>query len=664
MQHPLDKALIIVTAALIPCGICPAQEAKPAPAPQACITVDPGKPGVMVSPTLYGIFFEEINRAGDGGLYAELLQNRSFEDAPDDPRAWTLLKEGNADARITLDKSQPLNPNNPTSLRLEVVNPNSGRAGICNEGFKGRPLDYANLLAAYHEAVKKATTGLCVEAGKDYQVSFYARCGEGFKGPLTVSIEKQDGTVLASRGFTDIGGQWQKHEATLAVGGTDLNARLVVSTRQPGTIWLDMVSLFPKETYQNRANGFRPDLVRMLQAMHPSFVRFPGGCFVEGDSLEESIRWKRTIGDVAVRPGHWCRWGYRSTDGLGFHEYLLLCEDLGAAPLFVINVGLAHRGVVPMEQIQEWVQDALDAIEYANGPADSKWGALRAQAGHPAPFHLKTIELGNENGGDLQENFGGTSAQYQERYAAFHSAIKTRYPDITLIANTRIASPVEIVDDHCYVHNPDLLLRRVGQYDGYSRNDPKVYVGEYAVIENCGLGNLKAALAEAAYAIGLERNSDAVVMACYAPLFCRKGWDLWNPNAIVFDARRVYGTPSYHVQALFAANRPDQLLASTVDKPGVYVLGGKDEKTGQIILKAVNTGDAPLETTIRIQGTAKLNPKARVITLASDKATDENTLDEPAKVAPVESVCEVVAPEFQYRLKPCSLTIFRIDTAK
>ncbi|MCX6877094.1 MAG: hypothetical protein NTW21_25280 [Verrucomicrobia bacterium] len=324
MKHPLGKVLLIATATGLPYGTCPAEEAKPAQASLARITVDLDKPGVKVSSTLYGIFFEEIQRAGEGGLYAELIQNRSFEDAPGFPLGWTLLKEGNADARIALDKTQPLNPNNPTSLRLEIVNPNGGRAGVFNEGFKGRPQELGSRearewdqwLTTYNQAVKQAKTGLYVEANKDYRLSFHARCGEGFQGQLTVSIESQDGTALASREFTGNGGLWTKHEATLTVSATDLNARLVVSTRQAGTVWLDMVSLFPKDTYRGRSNGLRLDLARMLEAMHPAFVRFPGGCYVEGDSLADSYRWKRTIGDVAQRPGHWCVWGYQSSDDM------------------------------------------------------------------------------------------------------------------------------------------------------------------------------------------------------------------------------------------------------------------------------------------------------------------------------------------------------------
>jgi alpha-L-arabinofuranosidase len=504
----------------------------PAQSP-AALAVHVDRPGATISPLLYGLFFEEINRAGDGGLYAEMVQNRSFEDA-DNPVAWSLVKSPGAEATMTLDTSRPLNEKSPRSLRLEVTKVDGGRVGVANEGFKGM-------------AVKK---------GAQYVLSLYARSTDGLAGPVAVSLEQGD-SVLAAGKIEGVGPEWKKFDCSLTAGETSAAARLVLSVSSPCTLWLDVVSLFPKETWKGRPNGLRPDLAEMLAAMKPAFVRFPGGCYVEGNKLANAFRWKDSIGDVAQRPGHWNLWGYRSTDGLGYHEYLQMCEDLAAEPLYVINCGMAHEDRVPMDQMGPWVQDALDAIEYANGPATGKWGSLRAKAGHPAPFNLKYMEIGNENGGPL----------YQERYRLFYDALKARYPEIVLVADERTSQRLtEILDEH-YYNNPEFFIQNAEKYDKYDRKGPKIYVGEYAVTQNCGKGNLRGAIGEAAFMTGMERNSDIVVMSSYAPLLVNCGWRQWNPDAINFDSSRVYGTPSYHVQKMFGQNRGDVVLPIDLDAP-------------------------------------------------------------------------------------------------
>ncbi|MDP2886342.1 MAG: alpha-L-arabinofuranosidase C-terminal domain-containing protein, partial [Ignavibacteria bacterium] len=293
----------------------------------------------------------------------------------------------------------------------------------------------------------------------------------------------------------------------------------------------------------------------MLSGMQPSFVRFPGGCWVEGDNLRLSYRWKQTIGDIAERRYQENIWQYFSTNGLGFHEYLQMCEDLDAEPLFVINCGMSHRETVPLYEMKPWVQDALDALEYANGSVDTRWGSLRAKNGHPAPFRMKYMEIGNENGGEA----------YAERYALFHDAIKARYPNVHLIANVWGGypknRPVELIDEH-YYSSPKFFIDNANRYDSYDRKGPKVYVGEYAVTEGCGNGNLRAALAEAAFMTGMERNSDVVTMASYAPLFANVNYKKWNPDLINFNGSLAYGTPSYYVQQLFSRTRGDVVLRS------------------------------------------------------------------------------------------------------
>ncbi len=325
----------------------------------AVLTVHVDRPSVKISPMLYGIFFEEINRAGEGGLYGEMLQNRSFEDdrgpndrPPVNAPGWTLVKGPEAEVSMALGSARPLNPGNPNSLRLQIAKTEGKRAGVANEGFKG----------------------IALRKGAQYAFSIYARCGGDFHGPLNVNLESNGGRVYASATIDGIGGDWKKFECLLTSDETTAMARLMLTTTSPGTLWLDQASLFPKETWKGRANGLRPDLAEMLAAMKPAFVRFPGGCYVQGNKLANAFRWKESIGDVAQRPGHWNLWGYRSSDGLGYHEYLQMCEDLGAEPLFVINCGIAIEDSVPMEKMRPWVQDALDAIEYANGPAESTWG--------------------------------------------------------------------------------------------------------------------------------------------------------------------------------------------------------------------------------------------------------------------------------------------------
>ena len=500
---------------------------SPAPAGQATLTVDVANPGPRVSPMLYGVFFEEINHAGDGGLYAELVRNRSLEDA-EAPEGWSLVATGGAAASMGLDTERPLTAANRRCLRLEVARAAGGRAGVANEGY----------------------WGIAVRKGAEYELSCHARGSQGFTGPLVASLEAADGTTYAQDETEGLTADWQRFSCRLKTKGTDPAARLVISTALAGTVWLDVVSLFPRDTWKRRPNGLRADLAQMLAELRPAFVRFPGGCFVEGDQLENAFRWKRTIGDIADRPGHWNLWGHRSTDGLGYHEYLQMCEDLGAEPVFVINCGMAHGGVVPMEQMDEWVQDALDAVEYANGPTSSTWGALRARNGHPERFGLKYLEIGNENGGPA----------YEERYALFYEVLKARDPEVQLIADGRVSSaPMDTVDEH-YYSSPEWFAANATRYDGADRSGPRLYVGEYAVTQDCGQGNLRAALAEAAFMTGLERNSDLVAMASYAPLFVNVNDRRWNPDAIGFDSARCYGTPSYHVEKLFSRHRADVVL--------------------------------------------------------------------------------------------------------
>jgi alpha-L-arabinofuranosidase len=502
------------------------------------LTIDVNKPGITVSPLLYGILIEEINHSGDGGLYAELIRNRSFEDS-DEPDYWTLDFDTSSNGEMSIDTSNPMSKENPRSLRLDISAESQGRVGAVNNGYWGIPL------------VKD----------EQYDLSVALRGGNGFFGPVFVNLESNDGkTVYAQARIDNITSDWKTYKLSLTSNATDPQARLIISASQPGSLWMDMASLYPRKTFKDRPNGMRPDLAQMLVNLRPSFVRFPGGCWVEGDTMEHAMRWKLTIGDLDQRLNQQNLWQYYSTNGLGFYEYLQLCEDLGAEPLFAVNCGMSQKDNVPMDAMGPWVQDALDAIEYANGPADSKFGSLRAKAGHPAPFNLKYVEIGNENGGTA----------YNERYTLFYDAIKAKYPQINLIANEwdgkPTSRPVEILDEHNYTF-PLYFFRASNKYDSYDRKGPKILVGEYAVTSECGQGNLRAAVAEAAFMTGLERNSDAVVMASYAPLFVNVNDRGWNPDLINFDSSRVYGTPSYYVQKMFSENRGDVDLPVKLESP-------------------------------------------------------------------------------------------------
>ena len=500
----------------------------------ATLTVHADKAGCKIAPTLWGIFFEDINLSADGGIYPELVRNRSFEDHETQAEYWLLATNGVARAEIAIDDSKPLNPLNRHCLRWHIADASGGKVSLINEGYYGM--------------------AMAKDAG--YRFSLAARSTNGFSGPLSVAIQSQTGQTLAQGAIEGIGAGWKTFTLDLKANATDPQARLVISADKPATVWLDMVSLMPKKTWKD--HGLRPDLCEMLAALKPSFVRFPGGCWVEGDDMAHMYHWKNTIGDIACRVPLWNIWQYNATHGLGFHEYLQLCEDLGAEPLFCINVGMSHKEVIPMDQMGQWVQDALDAIEYANSSPDTVWGDLRARNGHPKPFNLKYLEIGNENGGPA----------YVERYALFHDAIKKRYPQIRLIVDYKPTGtrPADIVDEH-YYNTPEFFMGQASHYDKYDRKGSKIFVGEYAVTRDCGLGNLRSAVGEAAFMTGMERNSDVVVMASYAPLFCNANHRRWPVNLINFDSARAYGLPGYYTQKMFSEHRGDVTLPLDVQSP-------------------------------------------------------------------------------------------------
>lgn len=541
--------------------------AAPAAAADVTITVDATDPGMAVSSTMHGLFFEDINYAADGGIYGELVQNRSFEH--NDPLyAWREMTLGGANGTIQAATAEPLNVKNPNYLRLQISEAGEGY-GVSNSGFSGVP----------------------VKAGESYLFSCYTRSSVQDL-TLTAVLQGKEGEELA-RASLPVGRDWQNVETTLRPSATDPEARLLILADGPGQADLDVISLFPENTFKGRRNGLRPDLVQALAEMRPGFLRFPGGCIIEGDGLHNAYRWKDTVGDIAERPQNFNLWRnpsfpeYHQTYGLGFFEYFQLTEDIGAEPVPVVNCGMAcqaRRGRhAPLEELDEWVQDALDLIEFANGPADSTWGAVRAAMGREEPFNMRYITIGNEQWGE----------EYFDRYEIFHRVLGERHPEIGLISTSgpfvddpswRLAwgkfnsgeADAALVDEHYYVA-PDWLLTNSDRYERYDRNAAKVQVGEFAAHDEGRRSTLRAALAEAAYMTGLLRNADVVKMAAYAPLFARRDHAQWEPNLIWFDNSQVLLTPSYHVQALYGQNRPHRVLPTDVegDEPAPPTVGGR-----------------------------------------------------------------------------------------
>lgn len=496
---------------------------------QVTVNINYMKKGPEIDSRMYGIFFEEINHAGDGGLYAELIHNRSFEDNAGSPEFWWTV----GSATQSLSTGTPLNEVNPRCVKVVM---NAKNSGIRNEGW----------------------WGIKIVKGQTYKLNFWTRSGsEPYKGDIKAVLQNSSGndlgSVVISNEQLSPTNEWKKVTAEITATGDDGDGWFALLGTETGTIYYDMVSLFPP-TYKDRENGCRKDLAEMLEALHPKFLRFPGGCVVEGRgtvAVPNRFEWKKSRGPIEQRPGHYnANWFYPVTDGLGMMEYLQLAEDLGAEPLFVVNMGMGHDWEDP--NVQPYIQEALDAIEYCNGDETTYWGQMRIKDGHPAPFNLRLLEIGNEN-----YWFG----PYSDRYRQFQKAISEAYPYIEFIGDGDgitwgLQWPVDFVDQHYYM-SPSWFINEYHRYDGYARDTWKVYVGEYAVTSDCGgYGNLNAALGEAVFMCGMENNSDVVKMASYAPIFVNEessGWH-WHPDMIRFHSADCYGTPSYHIQQMMAEN--------------------------------------------------------------------------------------------------------------
>ncbi len=630
------------------------------------ITVDVAKPGATINPAMWGIFFEDINFGADGGLYSELVKNRGFE-FPEPLMGWSKLSPSKAKGELSVRTEDPFNAANSHYVRL--ASEGTAPFGLANEGFRG----------------------IGAKQGEGYAFSIRARAVSGTP-KLTVQLYGGDGAVLDTLELTSLASSWGKLTGTLHPKDTDPKCWLAVLVDGKGTVDVDFVSLFPEKTWKNRPGGLRADMVQALADMHPGFLRFPGGCIVEGSVLERRYQWKKTIGPIEERPLLVNRWNYEflhrpapdyyQSFGLGFFEYFQMCEDIGAQPLPILNCGMACQfnsgELCPIESLDTYIQDALDLIEFANGPASSTWGAKRVALGHPEPFNMKMLGVGNEQWGQ----------EYIDRYTKFAEAIKAKHPEISLVsaagpspddARFKFAweklAPLhaDIIDEHSYA-KPEWFLDNAHRYDAYDRHGPKVFMGEYAA-QSVGVVNVKnrntfeCALSEAAFLTGLERNADVVRMASYAPLFAHTdGWQ-WTPNLIWTDNLRVMRTPNYHVQSLFSRNRGDQILpvsvsgASATEEKRSYASAVFDGATNEVILKLVNATSQPVKNSVSLAGVKKVQ-RGTLTVLQSDDPAAVNTLDVPGHVVPKVGEFTPSGATFDLTLPANSFTVVRVGVVK
>ena len=610
-----------------------------------------------ISDKLIGIFFEDINYGADGGLYAELIQNRDFEYSLNDRQewnstyAWTLKGEG---TRMAVETAEPLHANNPHYVVLDTKTPG---ASLINSGFDG----------------------IVVRKGEKYDFSVFART-PGKSGKIRVSLQDGKGNELASEVVTVASRNWKKQTAVLIPQADADDAVLVLSPQKQGKYVLDMISLFPQHTFKGRKNGLRADLAQTLADLHPRFVRFPGGCVAHGNGIDNIYRWKNSIGPLETRKPMRNLWGYHQTMGLGYYEYFQFCEDIGAEPLPVLAAGVpcqnsacipgkllsgGQQGGIPMEEMDEYVQDILDLIAYANGdPKQNKWAKMRAEAGHPKPFNLKYIGIGNE---DLITDV------FEERFTMIYKAIKAQHPEITVIGTvgpfyegtdyeegwelaTRLNVPM--VDEH-YYNTPGWFINNQDYYDRYDRSKSKVYLGEYAAHLPGRPNNIETALAEALYLTAVERNGDVVSMTSYAPLLAKEGHTQWNPDLIYFNNKEVKPTVGYYTQQLFGQNSGDTYIPTErkIDNTRMDVQKRiassviRDSRTGDLIVKLVNLLPVSVKTAVEFPGLAN---SSAVLHVLSGKPSDQHAKPQESTIT--------VSEKFDYEMPAYSLSVIRIPS--
>jgi alpha-N-arabinofuranosidase len=605
----------------------------------ATLNIDLKQPKASVSPILYGLMTEEINYSYDGGLYAEQVRNRTFRSDWTGILNWYVIEKGSASAKISADNKTGPSTALATSAKLEVTKADANSpAGLLNEGY----------------------WGIVVRPNTRYTGSFFAKTDSAATLPVKIAlVADQSGQVLASTSASVTGADWKEYKFEMRSGSVTPGAEnhLEVTLDRPATLWLQLVSLFPP-TYHDRRNGNRIDIMEKLAAMRPTFLRFPGGNYLEGDRIATRFDWKKMIGPLVDRPTHPSTWNYHSTDGMGLLEFLQWCEDLHMEPVLAIYGGYSLRGEVakPGPDLEPYVQEGLEEIEYVTGGTDTKWGAVRARDGHPAPFALRYVEIGNEDNFDRANTYDG-------RYAQFYKAIKSKYPKIQVIATMPIKGMTpDVVDDHYYKRQQG-MFEEARHYDNTDRKGPKIFVGEWATREGGPTPNFGAALGDAAFLTGLERNSDVVIMAAYAPLFVNvnPGGMQWTSDLIGYDALSSYGSPSYFTQVMFASCLGDHTLASSASGAGERFFYSVTASSNKLCMKLVNAGSSEQAVAFSLNGLGTGNHTGRIETLKANTTWATNSITHPERIMPAKSTLTIKGERLQHVMPGYSIQVLEVD---
>jgi alpha-N-arabinofuranosidase len=618
----------------------------------ATLTISADKVVAKVSPTLYGLMTEEINYSYEGGLYGELVQNRTFRSDWSGINEWIVTPYGSARGSVAMDKTTGPSAVLSTSLKVTVAQADGANSfGLSNGGWWGVP----------------------VRANTTYTGSVWAKGDAAATNGAAVRVSliaNDSSKVLASAKLPALTTEWKQYFFTMKTGAiakvTAANF-ILLSVERPGTVWVQELSVFPP-TYKGRVNGNRVDLMEMMAGMHPAFLRFPGGNYLEGQTIADRFNWKKTIGPLVDRPGHASPWRYHSTDGMGLLEFLEWCEDLKMQPVLAVYAGYSLGGehVAPGPDLEPYVQDALDEIEYVTGDVTTKWGAERAKDGHPAAFPLTYVEIGNEDNFDRSQSYDG-------RYTQFYKAIKAKYPQLQLIAtagaveNARgneVKSVVpDVIDDH-YYKRAEEFFKDVHHYDTVDRTGPKIFVGEWATREGMPTTNFGAALGDAAWMTGMERNSDLIAIASYAPLLVNVNPNgmQWQSNLIGYDALTSYGSPSYYAQAMFAGHIGTEIVAAELQGAGdrLFYSVTKDAAKGVVYLKLVNASSAAQKLKITLDGAKTVKGTAKLVRLSAGSTAATNTINDPKRVVPVESTVTGVGKAFTRTVPGYSIEVLEI----
>lgn len=629
--------------------------------PSYDLTLDTKKAGTAIQSTMYGLFFEDINFAADGGLYAELVKNRSF-DFPQSLMGWYAF------GKVEVKNDNPLFDKNPNYVVLSDPGHPHKRTGIENEGFRG----------------------MGFKKNESYRFTVWAKSLNTVENQgIRIDLLDSKNDILNTQKLVINSSEWKKYEIVLTPKETDAKGRLRIFLDSKGSVALEHVSLFPIDTYKGRENGLRKDLAEALADIHPGIFRFPGGCIVEGTDLDTRYNWKNTVGAVENRPVNENRWHYTfphrfypdyyQSYGLGFYEYFLLSEDIGAEPLPVVSCGLScqyqndkEECHVPLSELDSYVQDALDLIEFANGPVTSKWGKVRADMGHPAPFNMKYIGVGNEQWGD----------EYVQRLAPFVKAIRAKYPEIKIVGSSGPSADgkdfdylwpemkklkVDLVDEH-YYKDPEWFLKSASRYDNYDRKGPAVFAGEYACHVPSRANNFQSALYEAAFMTGLERNADIVHMCTYAPLLAHVDAWQWRPDMIWFDNLTSMKTPNYYIQQMYAQNKGTNTAALTRNnlpvsgQDGIYASAVYDKDENCYIIKVANTSPDSKDINVTLTGLKKnaVISLGDCVELKSSSLDDVNTLAQPANITPQKTSARIEGNTLKVFAKGLSFAFYKV----